>query len=154
MLQTNFLGASHMTCLAHHRPSPQLEGTSGHPIQGHSPLKVRHSVDLGVDRSKLLGDEGPTVAQEVGVGAQRQDPRAVEFLHYCPLFPYYSKSPLIRMAGESEYIIWICETLRLLDSTPRFCSCHPVMSLGCFLVFLLKMSWVFFPRLGLLVESP
>lgn len=76
-----------MTNLAPH-PTPQLEGISGHSIQGHSPLKVRHSVDLGVDRSKLLGDEGPTVAQEVGVGALRWNPKAVEFLsftHYCPL---------------------------------------------------------------------
>ncbi|KAG0714062.1 KICSTOR complex protein SZT2 [Chionoecetes opilio] len=42
----------------------QLEGAGGHSVLGHSPLKVRHSVDLGVDRCKLLGDEGPTAVQE------------------------------------------------------------------------------------------
>ncbi|XP_050730013.1 KICSTOR complex protein SZT2-like isoform X17 [Eriocheir sinensis] len=45
--------------------TPLLEGAAGHPKQGHSPLKVRHSVDLGVDRSKLLGTEGTTVGQEL-----------------------------------------------------------------------------------------
>lgn len=70
---SDFLDASQMTQLPHRRPSPQLEASAGHPMQGHSPLKVRHSVDLGVDRSKLLGNEGPTVAHEVGLGALRQD---------------------------------------------------------------------------------
>ncbi|XP_063888022.1 KICSTOR complex protein SZT2-like isoform X5 [Scylla paramamosain] len=44
--------------------SPVLEVSSSQSAQGHSPLKVRHSVDLGVDRSKLLGDEGPSLPQE------------------------------------------------------------------------------------------
>lgn len=49
----------------------QSEGTNTMtPTMGHSPLKVRHSVDLGIERSKLLSEEGLFTPHEVKLTIQ------------------------------------------------------------------------------------
>ncbi|XP_042227057.1 KICSTOR complex protein SZT2-like isoform X3 [Homarus americanus] len=46
-------------------PWDNTTGSDGVPTNvGHSPLKVRHSVDLGMERSKLLGEDGHLSSHE------------------------------------------------------------------------------------------
>ncbi|XP_037802509.1 KICSTOR complex protein SZT2-like isoform X9 [Penaeus monodon] len=50
---------SHSESQKERAPSPlTLVQSEGTPSTGHSPLKLRHSVDFGVERGRLLGQEG------------------------------------------------------------------------------------------------